>query len=79
MIITLNLRQELVKTPSWKRSKTAVRLLRNLLKRRLRSDKIKLSKKLNEAVWHRGIKNPPTKLRLKVMKEGEFFKVELLS
>jgi len=39
--------------------------------------KIKFDKYLNEFIWFRGIKNPPAKIKIKVIKEGEIIKAEL--
>ncbi|MEJ2267785.1 MAG: hypothetical protein P8X70_01780, partial [Nanoarchaeota archaeon] len=39
--------------------------------------KIKVDKFLNEFVWFRGIRNPPHKVKVKAIKEGEIVRVEL--
>jgi ribosomal protein L31E len=77
--LTLNLRKLLVKKQNWRRSESAVFILKRLLKRHLKTDKIKISTALNNLIWKRGIKNPKTKLKVKVVKEGEEYKVDLAS
>lgn len=39
--------------------------------------KIKLDKYLNELMWERGIRNPPSKIKVKVFKDGEIIRAEL--
>jgi large subunit ribosomal protein L31e len=77
--LTLNLRKLLVKKQNWRRSESAVFILKRVLKRHLKTDKIKISTALNNLIWKRGIKNPKTKLKVKVVKEGEEYKVDLAS
>jgi len=77
--LTLNLRKLLVKKQNWRRSKSAVFILKRLLKRHLKTDKIKISTALNNLIWKRGIKNPKTKIKVKAVKEGEEYKVDLAS
>jgi large subunit ribosomal protein L31e len=77
--LTLNLRKLLVKKQNWRRSELAVFILKRLLKRHLKTDKIKISTALNNLIWKRGIKNPKTKIKVKAVKEGEEYKVDLAS
>jgi large subunit ribosomal protein L31e len=77
--LTINLRKSLVKKQNWRRSKVAVFILKKLLKRHLKTDKIKISQTLNNLIWKRGIKRPKTKIRIKAVKEGEVYKVDLVS
>jgi large subunit ribosomal protein L31e len=77
--LTLNLRKLLVKKQNWRRSESAVFILKRLLKRHLKTDKIKISTTLNNLIWKRGIKNPKTKIKVKAVKEGEEYKVDLAS
>jgi len=77
--LTLNLRKLLVRKQNWRRSESAIFILRKLLKRHLKTDKIKISTALNNLIWKRGIKKPKTKLKVKAVKEGEEYKVDLAS
>jgi|YelNatPaOPRAMG01_1025707.scaffolds.fasta_scaffold59134_2 large subunit ribosomal protein L31e len=77
--LTLNLRRLLVKKQNWRRSESAVFILKRLLKRHLKTDKIKISTALNNLIWKRGIKRPKTKIKIKAVKEGEEYKVDLAS
>jgi len=75
----VNLRQEIIKAPRYKRAKKAVRALKEFLKRHMKSDDIKLGKYLNEYIWQNGQKNPPTKIEIRVTKEDQKVFAELSS
>jgi len=40
-------------------------------------NKIKIDRYLNEEIWHRGIRNPPAKIKVKAVKENDIVRVEL--
>ena len=63
-IITLPLR-DAWKSPRKKRASAAVKVLREQLKRHMKKD-IKFDISVNKALWAKGIKNPPRKMKLKV-------------
>ncbi|MCC5994357.1 MAG: 60S ribosomal protein L31 [Candidatus Aenigmarchaeota archaeon] len=77
--LTLNLRKIIIKKQRWRRSEAAVFALKKLLRRHLKTDKIKISQALNNLIWKRGGKKPETKIRIKAVKEGEYYKVDLAS
>ena len=76
-IMTLNLRKKMVKISRWKRARDYSRIFREILKKKLKTKKIKIDKKLNEKIWKRGIENPPLKIRIKAIKQDDGFKIEL--
>ncbi|AFC99205.1 Ribosomal protein L31E [Methanocella conradii HZ254] len=53
--------------PRWKKANLAVKLIRQYLSRHMKveEDKIKINAPLNEAVWARGIRKPPRRIRVK--------------
>ncbi len=51
----------------YRRAKKAIRYLRRFVARHMRNDDIKISPKVNELVWRRGIRNPPRKIKVKVV------------
>lgn len=78
-IITLNLRKQLARIPTWKRSSGAVKILREILKKKTKMREIKIGNNINEKIWSRGIRNSQTKLRIKVTKiDEETGKAELV-
>jgi len=69
-IITVNIRKKLLRTPKWRRASHAARILRDTLKKRLKTE-VKLSKDINEKIWAKGIENPASKIRIRVVKIDE--------
>jgi ribosomal protein L31E len=78
-IITVNLRKGLKESPRWNRARKATANLRKILARHTKAEKIKIDKKVNEAIWRKSIERPAYKLRLKITKtDSKTAKVELL-
>ncbi|MBU1136325.1 MAG: 50S ribosomal protein L31e [Nanoarchaeota archaeon] len=77
------LRKKFLRTPKHKRIPKAIKALKKFIARhmKLRDDdlrKIKIDKYLNEEIWFRGIRNPPSKIKVKVKKlESGDIQVEL--
>jgi ribosomal protein L31E len=73
------LRKNFVKVPKYYRSKRAVNCIKAFVVRHMKvtEDNIKIGKNLNEQVWMHGIKNPPGKVKVKIIKDGEKATVEL--
>lgn len=68
-VYTIPLRRKTVKVAKYKRGPKAVRLVREFLKKHMKSDNIKLNKDVNEFIWARGIKHPPAKVKVKAVKD----------
>ncbi len=77
IVYTIPLREAFKKSEK-KRTPYAARLIREYLKRHTKAAEIKIGKKLNEKVWERGIRKPPRRVRVKVLKEGSVAKAEIL-
>src|SRR3989304_5584071 len=76
------LRRKFKKTASYRRAPKAIRAIKEFLVRHMKIydrnlKKIKLDRYLNEFVWTRGIKNPPAKIKIKVVIDGDFIRAEL--
>ncbi|MCS7105141.1 MAG: 50S ribosomal protein L31e [Thermofilaceae archaeon] len=63
--ITIPLR-DAYRAPLKKRSKVAVRIIREFIKRHLKVDNVKISPELNEEIWSSGIKRPPRRISVRV-------------
>jgi large subunit ribosomal protein L31e len=77
------LREKCRVVPRYKKTNKAVKTIKEFLVRHMKIrdrdlKKIKLDVYLNEFLWKRGIKNPPHKIKVKAIKEGETVKVELV-
>ena len=78
---TIPLRHRWQIVPRYQRTNKAVRTVKEFLVRHMKIrdrdlDKIRIDKYLNELLWMRGIKNPPSKVKVKAIKEGDIVRVE---
>lgn len=78
-IYTIPLRASFVKVPKYYRSKRAINFIKAFIVRHMKvsEEDIKIGKNLNEKVWMHGIKNPPGKVKVKVIKDNDKVTVEL--
>jgi len=67
-VYTIPLRRKTIKIAKYKRSPKAMRVIREFLQRHMKSDDIKIDKKVNEYIWNQGIKHPPSKVKVKAIK-----------
>ncbi|MEM4330920.1 MAG: 50S ribosomal protein L31e [Candidatus Pacearchaeota archaeon] len=69
----INVRKEILKVPRYRRAKKALRAIKEFLAKHMKVEKrdikkVKIDKYLNEEIWHRGIKKPLTKIKVKAKK-----------
>ncbi len=55
------------KSPRTRRTRTAVKVLRDQIKRHVKKQEVKIDKTLNEVLWSRGIQKPPRKIKVKLV------------
>lgn len=77
------LREKCRPVPRYKKTNKAVKTIKEFLVRHMKIRdrdlrKIKLDSYLNEFLWSRGIRNPPHKVKVKAVQDGEIVKVELV-
>ncbi len=67
------LRKEWLKAPMYKRSKKAVKALKEFMAKHMKADfdKVKIGKYVNEFIWKHGIKNPPHHVKVDATKDDE--------
>ena len=68
---TIPLRREWLKAPRYRRAKKAVNAVKEFLIKHMKSDDILLGKYLNEEIWKDGMKNPPGKIKVNVLKDDK--------
>ena len=68
---TIPLRREWLKSPRYRRAKKAVTAVKQFLTKHMKSEDIRLGKHLNEELWKHGIKNPPCKIKVNVIKDDK--------
>jgi len=62
------LRRKTRTAPKWRRSKKAVCVLKDFIKKHMKTDSVILCPELNEKLWANGIKNPPGKVSVIALK-----------
>lgn len=65
------LRKEWLKVPRYKRSKKAVKALREFLEKHMKSEDVRIGAHANEFIWKHGIKNPPHHVSVTAVKDSE--------
>jgi large subunit ribosomal protein L31e len=65
------LRKQVNKSPMYKRAKKAVNTVRAFLEKHMKSDDVRIGNKINLALWERGIRNPPGKIKVTVTKDDK--------
>ena len=76
-VYTISLRA-VKKAPRWKRSKRAIALIREFLIRHTKAEYLILDNALNEKIWERGSQKPPSRVRVRVTKEEDTVRAELV-
>ncbi|MFP4567798.1 MAG: 50S ribosomal protein L31e [Candidatus Woesearchaeota archaeon] len=74
---TIPLRADFVKVPKYYRAKRAMSCIKKYIAKHMKTENVKLGNVLNEQVWARGIRNPPGKITVKAIKQGDLVTVEL--
>jgi len=72
------LRKEFQKAPRYKKTSKAMRALKEFLIKHTKTDKIIIGKYLNQELWKNGPKNPPPRVKVRITKEEDFIKAELI-
>ena len=80
---TIPIRKYIKKTPRYDRSRKAILILKRFIAKHMKVQdrdlrKVKLDVFLNNEIWFRGKKSPPSKIKVKVKKEGENVIVDFL-
>jgi large subunit ribosomal protein L31e len=58
-------------TPSGKRTPRASRMLRDFVRRHMKTEDVHLSNEVNEELWARSISKPPRQIKVRVVKDKE--------
>ncbi|DBA99053.1 hypothetical protein WJX77_009578 [Trebouxia sp. C0004] len=66
---TINLHKRLHKITFKKRAPKAIKEIKKFATKHMRTSDVRVDVKLNKAVWSRGIRNVPTKLRIQISRK----------
>ncbi|MDD5417419.1 MAG: 50S ribosomal protein L31e [Candidatus Nanoarchaeia archaeon] len=78
-IYTIPLRKNFLKSPKWKRSKKSITVIRDFIKKHMKTENVNINKDVNELIWARGSKKPPAKLKVIASKTEDKVKVGLFN
>jgi len=53
------------------RTNKAIRFLREFIARHMKNPNVKISTKVNEEIWKNGIRNPPRRIKVKVLQTSD--------
>ena len=68
-LYTIPLRREFSKAPNYKRTSRAIKAIRAFGQKHMKCDDVKIGKYLNLEMWKHGRKNPPARIKVKMIKE----------
>ena len=68
---TIPLRREYMKVANHRRTEKASRALREFIIKHMKSENVNIGKYLNEFVWMHGMKNPPPRVKVNIVKVPE--------
>jgi len=77
-IFNIPLRKEFQKVPTWNKAKKAVKATRQFLIKHMKVDKVLIGKYLHEKLMEHGRQNPPHHVKVRVWKDGEKVKADLI-
>ena len=65
------LRKEYRKVPRWRKTKKAVKALREFLVKHMKSENISIGEDVNNELWKHGIRNPPHHIKVNCAKNDK--------
>jgi large subunit ribosomal protein L31e len=71
-VYTINLGKVLL-SPNNQRAKRAVNMVKEFARHHMKTEEIKIEESVNHQIWKRGIKHPPRKIRVRMVKTDEGF------
>lgn len=74
---TIPLRRDFIKVPKHRRAKRAIRFIKKYVKRHSKREDISIGNELNKHIWKNGMKNPPGKVSVEILLDGDVARVNL--
>ena len=69
-VYTINLSKVLL-SPANRRTKRAINMIKEFATRHMKAEEIKIDEELNRQMWKRGIRHPPRRVRVKMVKDED--------
>ncbi len=57
--------------PPYRRAKVAIRMIKEFTKRHMKATEVSIEEDVNEAIWARGIRHPPRRIRLEMERDED--------
>jgi len=57
--------------PPYRRAKIAIRIIKEFTKRHMKATEVSIKEDVNKAVWARGIRHPPRRVRLEMERDED--------
>jgi len=57
--------------PMYRRSKVAIRMIKDFATRHMKATEVSIEPEVNEAIWARGIKSPPRRIKLDMERDED--------
>jgi large subunit ribosomal protein L31e len=57
--------------PKFKRANRAVKIVQDFLSKHMKSEEIKIDNALNQKLWQRGARKPPSRIRVKAVRQDD--------
>jgi large subunit ribosomal protein L31e len=57
--------------PKYRRAEKAITILRQFTLRHMKPEEVVIDPSVNEAIWAKGIRNPPRKIRVRLSKDDD--------
>ena len=70
-LYTIPLRKEFSKAPNYKRTFKAIKAIRAFGQKHMKCDDVRIGTNLNLEMWKHGRKNPPPRIKVKMIKEKQ--------
>jgi len=71
-VYTINLGKVLL-SPNNQRAKRAINMVKEFARHHMKTERVKIEEDLSHQIWHRGIRHPPRKIRVRLSKTDEGF------
>jgi large subunit ribosomal protein L31e len=57
--------------PRYRRSKVAIRLIKEFTERHMKSSQVKITEEVNELIWANGIRRPPRRVKVEMERDED--------
>ncbi|MCS7134886.1 MAG: 60S ribosomal protein L31 [Candidatus Aenigmarchaeota archaeon] len=72
-LFIISIRKNVLEKPRWEKSKHAIKFVREFLRKKIKSDKIKIDNSISHRIWKMGGSKTINKIKVKVEEENGVF------